>query len=161
MNLLEENEIMRLAVDEARKCEPVETAYSVGCVIIDEFSGKVLSSGFSRELPGNTHAEECAVAKLKQLDTKPHAIHIYTTMEPCSQRLSGKLSCTDRILELNRTIKVSKVICGILEPDNFVLCKGRSILRQNGIETVLFALSDENLRNSLTSANSHLIPQRK
>jgi hypothetical protein len=45
---------MRLAIAQAHQSIPVDSAYCVGCVII--LNDTVVSSGFSRELPGNTHA---------------------------------------------------------------------------------------------------------
>ena len=94
---------LKQALDEARRCIPTPTAYCVGCVIVDAATQTILSTGFSRELAGNTHAEECALAKLKpKVETKDRelkALDMYATMEPCSERLSGNKPCTDRILE--------------------------------------------------------------
>ncbi|KAG9083578.1 hypothetical protein FRC07_013888, partial [Ceratobasidium sp. 392] len=63
---------MRLALEEAAKCEPTPTAFCVGCVITvpasntkDTTTHKILSVGYSRELPGNTHAEANALAKAR------------------------------------------------------------------------------------------------
>jgi hypothetical protein len=55
---------------------------------------------------------------------------VYTTLEPCSLRLSGKQSCTVRLLQLG----VSRVFIGALEPDLFVRCEGRQLLGQAGVE---------------------------
>ena len=41
---------MKLACAQARLSVPVETGYCVGCVLVKD--GKVIASGFSRELPG-------------------------------------------------------------------------------------------------------------
>jgi pyrimidine deaminase RibD-like protein len=66
---------MKLAILEANKCTPVETAFNVGAILISS-SGEILSTGFnppritqgySRELPGNTHAEQCCLLKLSYL----------------------------------------------------------------------------------------------
>ena len=42
---------MDMAVLEALKCAPVETAYNVGAVVIDA-DGQVISRGYSREIAG-------------------------------------------------------------------------------------------------------------
>ncbi|KAF5110967.1 hypothetical protein DV454_004762 [Geotrichum candidum] len=108
---------MELALEEAKKCEGTETAFSVGALLVKD--GEILSTGYSRELPGNTHAEQCALEKYyEKTGTRevPEGTVIYTTMEPCSERLSGNLPCTDRILDTN----IQTVFVGVLEPDTFV-----------------------------------------
>lgn len=103
--------MMALALQEARQCRPVDGAFSVGCVIAQE--DRVVASGFSREMPDNTHAEECALAKV----TDGHGLTLYTTMEPCVRRLSGKSSCVDRIIASGR---IARVVACCPEPPTFV-----------------------------------------
>ncbi|RMZ82390.1 hypothetical protein DV737_g2069, partial [Chaetothyriales sp. CBS 132003] len=45
------------ALAEARKSPPKPTNFRVGCVIVSA-DGAVLSTGYTLELPGNTHAEQ-------------------------------------------------------------------------------------------------------
>ncbi|QSL65644.1 hypothetical protein MERGE_002957 [Pneumocystis wakefieldiae] len=118
---------MKEAIKEAEKCIPVETAFCVGAIIVK--NGKIESRGFSRELPNNTHAEECALMKLSDIKIAIGA-DIYTTMEPCSIRLSGKLPCVDRIIHSG----IKRVILGVKEPNTFVHCTGISTLKKHGIE---------------------------
>lgn len=127
---------MELALEEARKCEGTTTAFSVGALLVKD--GKILSTGYSRELPGNTHAEQCALekyfAKNNGVREVPEGTELYTTMEPCSERLSGNLPCVDRILEAG-TIKT--VFVGVLEPDTFVSNNtGKKKLTDAGIEYI-------------------------
>lgn len=108
---------MEMAVAEADKSEGTETAFCVGAVLVKD--GEVLETGYSRELPGNTHAEQCALEKYfakHNVTDVPEGTVIYTTMEPCSERLSGNLPCVDRILKSN----IKTVFVGVLEPDDFV-----------------------------------------
>jgi len=108
---------MELALAQAKKCEETTTAFSVGAVLV--LDGEVLETGYSRELPGNTHAEQCALEKyFARTGEKnvPEGTIIYTTMEPCSERLSGNLPCVDRILKTN----IKTVFVGVLEPDTFI-----------------------------------------
>lgn len=60
------------AIQEARKCEVMPGAFSVGCVIVTHWpelqsSPIKLAAGYSRELSGNTHAEANALAKVNAL----------------------------------------------------------------------------------------------
>ncbi|KAK6342604.1 hypothetical protein TWF718_008001 [Orbilia javanica] len=113
---------MQLALDEAKKCVPSQTAFSVGAVLVDSTvrPHKILATGFSRELEGNTHAEEVCFTKLMREASSPRdgiEYTLYTTMEPCSERLSGKKPCVDRILEFG---SISIVYVGCQEPSTFV-----------------------------------------
>ena len=83
------------------------SVFCVGCIITDAQTNAILSTGYSRELPGNTHAEECALSKLiSQVQAQPQStssasLNLYTSMEPCSERLSGSTPCAQRILSFN------------------------------------------------------------
>lgn len=110
---------MALAIEEAKKSEPTKTAFCVGAVLVNE--GKVLETGYSRELPGNTHAEQCALEKYfakHDTDKVPPGTELYTTMEPCSLRLSGNEPCLDRVIKQGGNI--SSVFVGVMEPATFV-----------------------------------------
>ncbi|CAG8532216.1 16319_t:CDS:2 [Acaulospora colombiana] len=108
---------------------------------------RILATGYSRELPGNTHAEECALQKLED-PTQSTNSTIYTTMEPCSKRLSGKKPCVERIIESGLT----RVVLGVREPDKFVKCEGIDILREHGIEVTAV----EGLEEECLKCNKHL-----
>ncbi len=117
--LTTERKFMRMALDEAKKCVPTSTAFCVGAVLVNE--GKVLSTGYSRELEGNTHAEQNALQKYFEKTGKkdvPPGTELYTTMEPCSKRLSGNLPCLNRILALKN--HVTTCFVGVMEPSTFV-----------------------------------------
>ena len=133
-----EYQVMLAALREADKSEPLITAFCVGCIITTRNSSVPLATGYSRELPGNTHAEQCALDKLtappsgRQLD-------LYATMEPCSERLSGNLPCVQRIIAYNKahpSSRITRVFQGVQEPDDFVLCKGTALLRDAGVQVI-------------------------
>jgi len=135
MSLDDDHKFLKLALEEAKKCEPTSTAHCVGCIIVDPTTRTVLSTGYSRELPGNTHAEENALAKLSKIGgPQLSALDLYATMEPCSERLSGNKPCTDRILEAVGLIR--RVVLGVREPDRFVRCVGVEKLEEHGIVVV-------------------------
>ena len=142
---------MEYALEVARRSPPKPDKFCVGAVLVDEDSGKILSDGFSLELPGDrlgdpgkTHAEQCCFIKI----TDQHGIEearignilppntvLYTTMEPCNSRLSGNKPCVDRIIGLNRAVKT--VYVGIQEPNTFIVANsGRNRLEDAGIKVV-------------------------
>lgn len=147
-------QFMQLALAEAAKCEPSPTAFCVGCVLVlpDTFvdSPIVVAAGFSRELPGNTHAEANALHKLRALtstdvasllpsssptpsidDILPH-LDVYTTLEPCSIRTSGLAPCADALI----AAKVKRCYIGVGEPDDFVQCEGARKLADAGVQVI-------------------------
>ncbi|KAG0688276.1 hypothetical protein C6P40_001189 [Pichia californica] len=110
---------MQLSIEEAKKSEPTPTAFCVGALLVN--GGKILETGYSRELPGNTHAEQCALEKYftkYNTDKVPPGTELYTTMEPCSLRLSGNEPCLDRVIKQDGNI--SSVFVGVMEPATFV-----------------------------------------
>ncbi|KAF7338238.1 Diaminohydroxyphosphoribosylamino-pyrimidine deaminase [Mycena venus] len=161
MPLLTCTAILELALAEARKCEPSPTAFCVGCVLAvpwpdDHSQPLILSTGYSRELPGNTHAEANALAKLKALTlpqlqslfpgpTAPPIdeilprVDVYTTMEPCSVRTSGLSPCADALI----AVGVRRCFIGVGEPPDFVECEGAQKLKDAGIEVIWVAGLEE------------------
>lgn len=139
-----DEELMRLAIAEAHKSQPSPNAYCVGCVVVrDE---QVLSAGFSRELPGNTHAEQVALHKL---DFDARGATLYTTMEPCSERTSGNVPCVASCLRAG----VARVVVGVAEPKNFVEnCQGVRQLRDAGVIVDLL----EGLEQECLAPNRHI-----
>ena len=122
---------MRFAISVAQEATPKPTNFSVGAVVVDETENHVLATGFTNELPGNTHAEECVLSKLeKKIHASPPSwlspdanLVLYTTMEPCNQRSSGKTACTETILAFNEkplTKGITKIYYGVTEPEVFV-----------------------------------------
>ena len=132
---------LRLALDEAKKSPPKPTNFCVGAVLIS--GDKILSTGYTLELEGNTHAEQCALSKYIQAHSRGASQELnrpegevlntllapktdatlYTTMEPCSHRLSGNESCVSRIIGTRKPDSASgirKVVFGAKEPSDFV-----------------------------------------
>jgi diaminohydroxyphosphoribosylaminopyrimidine deaminase / 5-amino-6-(5-phosphoribosylamino)uracil reductase len=121
---------MRLAVALAGKCPPSETAFSVGAVIVDA-DGRELARGFSRE-GGDplVHAEEAALGKLSPRDPRLAGATVYSTLEPCSERQSRPLTCTQLIIAAG----VARVVIAWREPALFVAdARGYELLCGAGI----------------------------
>lgn len=131
---------MEYALSLARKAPPKATNFCVGAVLIDELTNKLLSTGFTMELPGNTHAEQCCLMKYHETakgEEIPQAnLVLYTTMEPCNKRASGNIPCTDTILSTQKSIGggIKIVYVGVKEPEKFVgENTGRTKLENAGI----------------------------
>ncbi|KAI9768051.1 MAG: hypothetical protein M1839_004211 [Geoglossum umbratile] len=148
---------MEYALERARLSPPAPTKFCVGAVLVDAEKNDILSTGYSMELPGNTHAEQCCFTKVAQKhnlpeerigEVLPKNTVLYTTMEPCNKRLSGNRTCVERILTLNGAIKV--VYVGIKEPETFVGGNvGRKRLEDAGVVvTVVEGMQDRILEVS-------------
>ena len=150
---------MRLALDEAHNSPPKPTNYCVGAVLVDARTNALISTGYTLELPGNTHAEQCCLQKLADHrdmpvervgELMPADAVLFTTMEPCVERLSGNLPCVDRIIatRINGCGGIAKVYTGVQEPETFVKGNsGRAKLEAEGISCVhISSLEDEILR---------------
>ncbi|KAF5972810.1 deaminase [Fusarium bulbicola] len=133
---------MERALGLANNSPPKPTNFRVGALVVRLSDNSIIAEGYTLELPGNTHAEETCLLKLAEqhgtteeklpdvFDT-PHAL--YTTVEPCFKRLSGKLPCVERVLRQKSWIK--QVYVGVQEPETFVgENTGRKTLEDAGIE---------------------------
>ena len=139
---------MNLAIDLAKLCPPSQRAYSVGAVIVDG-QGNEISRGYSREAGALVHAEESALNKLDASDPRLPGATIYSTLEPCSQRKSRPLSCTQLILAAG----IGRVVIAWREPSLFVAdCQGAELLEAAGVTVVEMPELGERARE----ANRHL-----
>ncbi|KAH9982694.1 diaminohydroxyphosphoribosylamino-pyrimidine deaminase, partial [Lactifluus volemus] len=144
------------ALMEAEKSVPSPTAFCVGCLLVAHHpfiaeSPVILATGYSRELPGNTHAEANALEKARNLspeqsptfsDIDDVLMHtdVYTTLEPCSVRTSGLSPCADALI----TAGIRRCFIGVGEPDDFVQCEGAQKLRAAGCQVIwIKGLEDE------------------
>ena len=135
---------MRHALSLAQNSPPKPTNFRVGAILVRLADSHTSAQGYTLELPGNTHAEECCLLKLAEANStteeelnqamkEPHVL--YTTVEPCAKRLSGKLPCVERVLRQKSWIR--KVCVGVQEPETFVgENQGRKMLEDAGIEVV-------------------------
>lgn len=136
---------MQFALSLAKNSPPKPTNFRVGAILVNLEDNTITARGYTLELPGNTHAEECCLLKLAKrhgvteeqlpiVRRTPHAL--YTTVEPCFKRLSGKLPCVERVLRQKSWI--TKVYVGVQEPETFVgQNTGRKTLEDAGIEVIL------------------------
>lgn len=150
---------IRFALSLAEKSIPKSTNFRVGAVLVDEATNEILSTGYTLELPGNTHAEQCCLDKYVALkgvsdhdigSVLPVNAALYSTMEPCDRRTSGNVPCTERILNTRHGTNggIKTVYLGMTEPLIFVgENTGKSKLEEAGIRCVhVTGLEEEIMR---------------
>ncbi|ODO02977.1 hypothetical protein I350_05820 [Cryptococcus amylolentus CBS 6273] len=166
-------ELMSHCLQLTFNCIPSPTAFNVGSIVflpssspffehlihhfqafpnntISDPTGLILGEGWSRQIPGNTHAEANALANLRTrwehlLDGHDDAKHhfpalkdvlkdsvCYATMEPCSVRTSGGPSCALELVQSH----VQAVFLGVEEPPDYVQCEGVRILQDGGVNVI-------------------------
>ncbi|PGH08728.1 hypothetical protein AJ79_05919 [Helicocarpus griseus UAMH5409] len=158
---------LRACLSLASQSPPKPTNFRVGAILLSRnpsspsetttYTDQFLSTGYTLELPGNTHAEQCALSKytaahnvledkigevLPPPDTPSTAqVIMYVTMEPCGKRLSGNAPCVQRIIQTRngnggrRRAGIDKVYFGVKEPGTFVgESVGCKMLSEAGVE---------------------------
>ncbi|KAJ5772996.1 hypothetical protein N7457_007892 [Penicillium paradoxum] len=141
----------------AEQSPPRPTNFRVGALLLSRKDNdanftddRILSTGYTMELAGNTHAEQCcfsnyaAVHKVTDeqvgevLPVEPgRKLVMYVTMEPCGKRLSGNAPCVQRITQTREGGRegIHKVYFGVKEPGTFVgESEGCQMLTKAGIE---------------------------
>ncbi|KAK3675874.1 hypothetical protein LTR78_004066 [Recurvomyces mirabilis] len=163
------SEYMRLALDEARKSSRKPTNFCVGAVLA--CGNEVLTTGYTLECPGNTHAEQSCFIKLSKqyecLDSGlghrlPEDTVLYTTMEPCNKRSVGNTPCVDRILALKTKYgrqAIQTVCVGVSEPETFVgVNEGKQKLKAAGIDVVVVKGFEDEVLKVATAGHATTTP---
>jgi len=119
------------AIALAHRCPTSRGAFSVGACLVAP-DNRLIETGFSRELDDRVHAEEAALAKAAARGLSVAGATLYSSMEPCSVRLSGRVPCADLIVGAG----IGRVVWALDEPPVFVVCEGRRRLADSGVETV-------------------------
>ncbi|KAJ5189594.1 CMP/dCMP deaminase zinc-binding [Penicillium cf. griseofulvum] len=148
---------MKQCLSLAEKSPPRPTNFRVGAVLLSRKDNdptftddRILSTGYTMELAGNTHAEQCCFANYAAVHKVPddqvaevlpvepgRKLIMYVTMEPCGKRLSGNTPCVQRIMRTAQGGRegIRKVYFGVKEPGTFVgESEGCRLLTQAGIE---------------------------
>ncbi|KAJ6072723.1 hypothetical protein N7467_010808 [Penicillium canescens] len=141
----------------AEKSPPRPTNFRVGALLLSRKDNdptftddRILSTGYTMELAGNTHAEQCCFSNYAAVHNVPddqvstvlpaepgRKLIMYVTMEPCGKRLSGNAPCAQRIARTTEGGRegVHKVYFGVKEPETFVgESEGCRMLTEAGIE---------------------------
>lgn len=114
----------------SRTSEPCNNCFRVGAVVVALSGAKY--EGYTHETSDRGHAEEEAIAKALAAGESLRGATIYSTMEPCSRRVSKSQSCTSLIIHHG----FGRVVFALREPSLFTHCDGIRMLQEAGIEVV-------------------------
>jgi pyrimidine deaminase RibD-like protein len=138
---LDDRVFMEMAIHAAGKCsnELGRTSLTpkVGAVLVVQ--GLEISRAYRGEpiegFPGGAgdHAEYTLLEKKLRNAVGVAGATLYTTLEPCTQRNSPKLPCVKRIL----ASKISRVVVGMLDPNQAIRGEGIWQLREAGVNVSL------------------------
>ena len=133
VELPDEEKHMRQAIQVARGslAEAGKVSPFVGAVVVRD--GQALDSACRGDRAPGDHAEFCVLEKKLPKEILAGCT-VYTTLEPCTTRNHPKVPCADRLIER----KVSRVVVGMLDPDQRITGQGILRLRRAGIAVELF-----------------------
>ena len=127
---------LKLAIEEAKKSRDKDNYY-VGAIIVKD--DKIISRAYGDENNKNSHAEELAIRKARK---NLSGAEMYITMEPCSFRPSGKISCSDLIIVTG----IKRVVYGVRDPQINVKCEGIEKLISAGVKVIHLRELEEECR---------------
>ena len=121
---------MRLALAQSRSGRGLASPRpSVGCVLVRD--GQVLGAGHTQHGDGQPHAETFAIAVAKRAGHDLRGATAYVTLEPCSH-WGTTPPCADAIIREG----ISRVVCGVGDPDPRVGGRGFAKLREAGLQVL-------------------------
>lgn len=131
--------LMRQAFRVADECISSEGAFSVGSIVTTA-SREILSTGYSRELGPGWHAEEVAINRASDEIGCLENCVLYSTLEPCGERLSRPVTCCQLILRNSISIvffaeRESKVFVSRPNGAGSLLANGVRVLQLVGNES--------------------------
>lgn len=136
------------AVRLGTRAAPSDRAFSVGAVVVGA-DGTELTRGYSREELPEDHAEEGALRRAVAAGVELAGATVYSSLEPCGQRLSRPTPCADLIIRLG----IRRVVYALPEPDLFVPAHGAEQLRAAGVDVLVWPA----LAGSVRAANAHIL----
>jgi pyrimidine deaminase RibD-like protein len=136
-------------IELARRCPPAASAFSVGAVLVAA-DGSVIATGYSRERDPQDHAEEVALARAAEQGAELAGSTMYTSLEPCRNRLSRPRSCSELIFAAG----IRRVVLAWREPPLFVPGGGAAWLGEHGVRV----LEVPELAEAARAVNAHLLP---
>ncbi len=125
-----DKELMQRTIRYSLLSPPKDSCYRVGAVIVTT-QGEIFE-GYTLETAPTHHAEQAAMTKALSAGADLKGATIYASMEPCSQRSSEPMSCSELIIKHG----FKRVVFALYEPSHFVECHGAENLRRASIEVL-------------------------
>ncbi len=123
---------MQRAIEIARdRVGRTEDNPAVGCLIVAD--GAVVGEA-ATAVGGRPHAEEQA---LDQVGDRARGAVAYVTLEPCGERRSGAMSCSERLVAAG----VGRVVIACEDPSPLASARGLKRIADAGIEVVTGVLA--------------------
>jgi pyrimidine deaminase RibD-like protein len=141
--------MMKLAIEEARKCVPEDTRVHPRVGVVVTKGQTLLASAYRGQTSPGEHAEYTVLERMLS-DVAVAGATIYTTLEPCTTRNPPKIPCADRLIDR----KVARVIIGMLDPDRRIRGNGFTGLRAANIGVGVFP---DNLKAEIEELNREFI----
>ena len=139
---------LKQAIETSKQVKPSLSHFSVGAILVDH-NRAFIASGFTTELGDGWHAEAVAIKKAIDKGFNPKGWTIYSTMEPCSIRSSGKADCSRLLIDKG----ITRVVFAFNEPPVFVTCEGKNRLKAAGINVEQIT----DLEKAVIEINKHLL----
>ncbi|NQV14804.1 hypothetical protein HQ531_05040 [bacterium] len=140
-------EVMNKSINESRPDGKVPP--KVGAVVL--FQDGTFETAYRGELREGDHAEYTLFER-KLVSKDLSECVLFTTLEPCVQRNSPKVSCCKR----TTNARIEKVFVGIEDPDPTVDGKGLKHLHKHDVEVAMF---DRDLQKIIEEENKTFIEQ--
>lgn len=139
---------VELAAQSVAEGDRTSVAPSVGVVIVKD--GKQIGESYRGRTGKGQHAEYGLLQELEGVDLT--GATVFTTLEPCSRRGTGKRPCAEWLVERG----VSTAYIGMYDPNPEIYREGWRCLRDHGIELRDYP---SGLRAELSKLNSGFIGQ--
>jgi pyrimidine deaminase RibD-like protein len=125
MNQQREAQLMRDAIEEAKKSQPEDNRPrpKVGAILADE-NGEILCRSYRGEEEVGGHAEFHIFRKAKREGVSPCGKTLFVTLEPCTRRGEGKIPCAIRVAESG----IKRIVIGTLDPNPHITGHGEMYL---------------------------------
>ena len=105
----------------------------VGALLVDPATGEIVLAAHRGEIHGS-HAEYCLFTKARSRGLDTDGLVLFTTLEPCTARGSGKTPCVEHVLAAG----ISQVFIGTLDPNPMVTGRGETRLSLEDISVRRF-----------------------
>lgn len=129
----DDERFMTMAIQIAKKSKSESSGIHPFVGAVAARDGKLLGKAYRGQRKADDHAEFTLLEKILG-GTDVTGATVYTTLEPCTSRNHPKVPCVERLIER----QVSRVVIGMLDPNQNICGRGIRRLRKARIKVELF-----------------------